>query len=176
VECQYTQEYIANVLWNQDIAKVSSITLIPYLTNDKIYSIAYVNIDQWCETEVAYNFINRLKDASKEVRIVHRDEDWWLVQLNTHNNGDIYVGDYTLSFMTNYFVRNIPVENEYKDEECKELICNKCINNDYYYYSADKAMSHLWVINKDGTTFIRQDVRKQFNNFDTELTNIMLYR
>jgi hypothetical protein len=89
VESQYSQEYIANVFWRQNIAKVSTITLIPYLNNSKICRIAYINIAQWCDSEAAYNFIQRLKDSSKEARIVHNDDEWWPVQINTHNNGEI---------------------------------------------------------------------------------------
>lgn len=106
VESQYTQEYIANVFWRQHIARVSSITLMPYLKNGEIYSFAYIAIDEWCDSEAAYNFIQRLKDSSREVRIVHQDDDWWTVQINTHNNGEICVGSFTLAFPSSYYVRD----------------------------------------------------------------------
>jgi len=112
VESQYTQEYIANVFWRQHIARVSSITLMPYLKNDEIYNLAYINIDQWCDSEAAYNFIQRLKDSSREVRIVHQDDDWWPVQINTHNNGAICVGAYTLAFPSSYFERDEQAEQD----------------------------------------------------------------
>ena len=37
VESQHTAEYIANVFWNQNIAQVNSITLIPYLKETEIH-------------------------------------------------------------------------------------------------------------------------------------------
>ena len=119
VESQYTQEYIANVFWRQHIAKVGSITLIPYLKNGQIYSIAYIAIDEWCDSEAAYNFIQRLKDSSREVRIVHQDDDWWTVEINTHNNGEIYVGAYTMAFMSDYFVKDL--EDDDMTVPCSEV-------------------------------------------------------
>jgi hypothetical protein len=102
VESQYTQEYIANVFWNQRIARVRSITLIPYLKNDIVCSIAYITIEQWGDSEASYNFIQRLKDDTKEARIIHRDEEWWLVKPNTHNDGEIMAGEYTVEFDIEY--------------------------------------------------------------------------
>jgi hypothetical protein len=107
VESQYTQEYIANVFWRQHIAKVSSITLIPYLKNGSIYNIAYITIDEWCDRESAYNLIQRLNDPSKEARIIHYEDKWWPVEINTHNNGDIYLGAYTVSFASDYFMKEV---------------------------------------------------------------------
>jgi hypothetical protein len=122
VESQYTQKYIANVFWRQHIAKVSSITLIPYLKNGEICSIAYINIDQWCESKVAYNFIQHLKDSSREVRIVHQDDDWWPVQINTHNNGvSGALFAYTLAFPSSYFVRDESEENNDATVPCPEV-------------------------------------------------------
>lgn len=125
VESQYTQEYIANVFYRQNIAKVSNITLIPYIKNTQIYSIAYISISEWCDSESAYNLIKRLNNTSKETRIIHNDDDWWSVHINTHNNGTMNVGDYTLSFNSEYFNRNydadtissIEVNDDYEFED-----------------------------------------------------------
>jgi hypothetical protein len=120
VESQYTQEYIANVFWRQHIAKVSSITLMPYLKNGEICNIAYINIGQWGESEAAYNFIQRLNNPSKETRIVHHDDEWWPVVINTHNIGDIYVGDYTLVFKSDYFIKDDETAPCTEDDEPSE--------------------------------------------------------
>ena len=101
VNCHYTQEYIANVFWRQHIAKVSSITLIPYLKNGKVFNIAYITIGQW--SELSYNFIQRLKNPNKETRFVYNDDNWWPIKINTHNNGNIIVGNYTVEFNEDYF-------------------------------------------------------------------------
>lgn len=146
VESQYTQEYIANVFWRQHIAKVSSITLIPYLKNSEIYSIAYIYIDEWCDSEAAYNFIQRLKDPSKEARLVHYDDVWWPVEINTHNNGDICVGAYTLAFTSDYFVKALEdVETANCTDDDETAPCN-----DIQYfsdltdtYSVEQAEAHV---------------------------------
>lgn len=169
IESQYTQEYIANVFWKQHIAKVSSITLIPYIKNCEIFSIAYINIASWCDSEAAYNFIQRLKNQDRETRIVHDDDNWWLVELNTHNNGDINVGSYTVTFDSSYFVKSEPPtapctddEEEYicDDDEWQEFVENrpiKGLNNDYY--TVDEAIEHLWVLNEQYEQAFDENVR-----------------
>jgi hypothetical protein len=104
VEKEYTSEYIANVFWNQQLARVKNVTLIAYIrtSDNELYYVAYIDIDQWCDTEAAYNFVNRLKEG-KEPRIVHHDEEWWPVALNTHNNGGI-LPPFTASFNSSYFL------------------------------------------------------------------------
>jgi len=103
VELQYSHHYIADVFWHKNIAQVSSVTLIPYLKNGKVFNIAYIKIDEWSDREVAYNFIQRLKNHKNEVRFVYNDDNWWPIKINTHNNGDIVVGNYTIQFDEDYF-------------------------------------------------------------------------
>lgn len=130
IESQYTAEYIANAFWNQRIAKVRNITLIPYLRNREIYSIAYIKVDEWYDSEMAYNFIQRLKNESKEARIVHHEEEWWAVEINTHNDGEMYVGPFTISFQSSYFDKPI-----YPDQE--EVVEEEYNADDWEEYNAD---------------------------------------
>ena len=101
VELQYSHHYIADVFWYNNIAQVSKVTLIPYLKNGKVFNIAYITIGQW--SELSYNFIQRLKNPNKETRFVYNDDNWWPIKINTHNNGDIVVGNYTIEFNEDYF-------------------------------------------------------------------------
>ena len=101
VELQHSHYYIADVFWHKHIAQVSKVTLIPYLKNGKVFNIAYITIGQW--SELSYNFIQRLKNPNKETRFVYNDDNWWPIKINTHNNGDIVVGNYTIEFDDNYF-------------------------------------------------------------------------
>lgn len=109
VESQYTHEYIANVLWYQHIAKVSSVTLIPII-NSKEYNVAYILLDKWCDSEVAYNFIKRLNNPNLETRIVYDEDNWWPVyrcsELSHHFT------DKTITFNTAYFEKDIDKEEE----------------------------------------------------------------
>lgn len=187
VESQYTQEYIANVFWRQHIAKVGSITLIPYLKNGQIYSIAYIAIDEWCDSEAAYNFIQRLKDSSREVRIVHQDDDWWTVEINTHNNGEIYVGAYTMAFMSDYFMRD---EQDEQDEDdatapCTEVDDEEWCEFDPQYpilvrgerYTVAEAKSQLRALKSELATAYRhrvneealEDIETDIASFEAEL-------
>lgn len=103
VEPMYNQHYIAGLFWKQHIAKVKSITLIPYLKNNEILNMAYITIDEWCNNIIAHNFICRLNDEDKEARIVYEGDNWWPIKINTHNNGEMDVGDYTVKFTKDYF-------------------------------------------------------------------------
>ena len=78
IDSQYTHEYIANVFWNQRIAKVSSVTLLPFI-NSKEYNVAYISVDEWCDSEVSYNFIKRLNNTNVETRVIYNDDNWWTV-------------------------------------------------------------------------------------------------
>lgn len=180
VDSQYTQEYIANVFWRQHIAKVSSITLIPYLKNGDIYTIAYIAIDEWCDSEAAYNFIQRLKDPSKEARIVHHDDDWWPVEINTHNNGDIYVGAYTLAFTSDYFVKDVETANCTDYDETVP-----CSDDEYEFdpehpictygctYSVEEAEAHVQYLKDTLARAMRQQVPdERLEELEDELSEL----
>lgn len=186
VESQYTQTYIANVFWRQDIAKVSNITLIPYIKNSEIYNIAYINIAEWCDTEAAFNFIQRLTNPEREARIVYSEDNWWPVEINTHNNGNISVGTYTVVFDLDYFENNkcddstAPCtevdDEEYicDEEEWEEFVEKrpiKGLGNDYYTF--EEAIEHLYLLNEDydsAPSQLRQaEIEKEILHFENEL-------
>ena len=105
VESEYTAEYIANVLWRQNIAQVKSITLIPYLKGRIVLQTAYVEVETWCDSEIAYNFIHRLNNGTKEARLVHNSDDWWKVETNECNLEHLQLYTYTHKFPQSYFDR-----------------------------------------------------------------------
>jgi hypothetical protein len=78
VEHYYSAEYIADVLDRSGIAKVSKIA---FETNDKFKRV-WVDIKTWHDTEAAFNFINRLRNPSREARFVHANDFWWTVEIN----------------------------------------------------------------------------------------------
>ncbi len=121
IDAKYTPEYIGNAFWCQNIAQVSSITLIPYFNNNyEVCNLAYINIYKWCDTEMAHNFVKKLRYDKKEGRIFHNEGDWWSVQINTHNNG-IHVGDYTVSFIPGYFTNSIEDNLTFRDYDVEYL-------------------------------------------------------
>ena len=113
IERQYTAEYIANVFWKQLIAQVGIITLLTYVKNNNVYSTAYITIDEWHDTENAYNFIQRLKNPNLEARIIHSEDNWWPVYINRYTNYRQITGADTTIFNTFYF--NSKSDIYYKD-------------------------------------------------------------
>lgn len=190
IESTYTAEYIANVLWNQHIARVSNITLIPYLKNTEIYNLAYISVDEWCESETAYNFVQRIYSSNKEARLVHQDDDWWPVELNTHNNGNIVVGDYTTSFNKDYFFKKsflnetpMVISNDI-DEEEEFYVANSEMWFDFVsshpirgilndFYTDVEALDHIWSLNNDlnkaENERERKDIEYEIKHFEMEL-------
>jgi hypothetical protein len=97
IKPEYTAMYIANVLNTREIAQVTSITLIPEIKNGEIFNIAYIDIDTYCDTEAAYEFIENIKSGF--FVLYHDFEDKpWVFQKNTHNLGGLFVGTYTTNF------------------------------------------------------------------------------
>ena len=142
---QYNAEYIANVFWKQNIAQVSSITLLPYLQGTKVYQTAYVSIATWCDSEVAYNFIKRLKGILKKARIVHQSDYWWSIKINTHNSGNIFLGPYTTTFPETFFKKleeeKVLIDYSIKNRALIETILASDDKIIQYYTNPDMYMS-----------------------------------
>jgi hypothetical protein len=82
VELNCDADYIMDAFYCQSIATVSRVTSVPFHNKYGTYNRVYVDIHEWHPTEVAYNFIQRLKNENCEARIVHNDDDWWPVEVN----------------------------------------------------------------------------------------------
>lgn len=82
IDVSFDANYIMDTFYCQDIATISSVTIIPCDSESGPINQVYIVIHEWHPTEVAYNFIQRLKDPSREAKIVHTDDDWWAVEIN----------------------------------------------------------------------------------------------
>lgn len=82
IETSFTADHIMDAFYCQDIATISQVTLVPFKAKYGLLNRAYLDIHEWHTTEAAYNFIQRLKDPSREARIVHSDDNWWAVKVN----------------------------------------------------------------------------------------------
>jgi hypothetical protein len=84
-------DYIVDKFSKNNIANIDKIIFKPYKLphikskKHKFYS-AYLRIQNWHDTENAYNFIKRLKNENKETRFVHNMDDWWTVRINKYDN------------------------------------------------------------------------------------------
>jgi hypothetical protein len=157
VDSQYTAEYIANVFWRLNLAKVDTITLIPFLKDGTIFNIAYIYIDYWFDREVAYNFIYNLKYGVKEPRLVHYDDEWWPVQFNTHNAGNLNVGIYTTKFDISYFEKPEPIKNRPIEG----------LQNDYF--TVEEAKEYLFYLNQNNYYDKNNYINKEIQHLENEL-------
>ena len=191
VNTKYTQEYIANVFWSLEIAKVSSVTLIPFLYESYIFNIAYIKIDEWFDSEFVYELIQKFKTGEK-VKIMNNKKynEWWPVEINTHNDGDISVGAYTVTFDSSYFKKKEFEDDdetapctEIDDDEtapCTEVDDEDCFNerpikglgNDYY--SVTEALNLLWDLQQKRKKLydtIKSQRDEQFMNIEDEINH-----
>lgn len=120
VNQQTTAEYIADVLWKQKICKVSSISLVHEIRNDNVSLIAYVEIDRFCETEAAYEFVYNL---TADCSVFCHDKDdlenmdkHWFLKNDPNKYGKSCATRYnTTTFTPEFFTHNIVEPADEKD-------------------------------------------------------------
>lgn len=151
IEPQYTAEYIANVFWRQLIAQVGIITLLTYVKNNHIYSMAYITIDEWHDTENAYNFIQRLKNPNLETRIVHSEDNWWPVYISNYINPREFIGPEKTIFNTFYFKSKREYEDQYEYEEQTKY-------EDHYHYEEQTKYEDQYTISTKSMTNEDSDI------------------
>lgn len=99
LSCDSYHNYVANIFWFQKICKVSEVTLIPYNKYSVVY-VCFIKVSEWFDSECGYNFMKRLKDGLKEVRVIYEDDNWWTVErsdLYTYNE-HCFASCYTVKF------------------------------------------------------------------------------
>jgi hypothetical protein len=154
VKPEYTAKYIANIMLTNEIAKISSITLIPQMSNKDIYNVAYIDIESYCDTEEAYRFINKLKSGSFAFYHDYNktdDDDVWVFDINTHNSGGLCVGTYTTYFNYDETItdhNNDSIESNF-DEELEESLHQRPIQGiGMDRYSVHEALTHLHFLHE----------------------------
>lgn len=83
VEKRVQASYIANAFEKTGIAMIKKVAIEPQKKkrfNKGKYNRVYIEIDEWCDTESAYNFIQKLKNTSIETRFIHKMDKWWIVR------------------------------------------------------------------------------------------------
>ena len=102
VSGDYTAEKIARDLWTHGIAQVSMITRIPYLLNNEVFFVAYVDIAIWADSERAYDIIQHLRQQDKIDVVVNNRN--WTIKPNTHNDGSQMVFGFTTHIPAAFYV------------------------------------------------------------------------
>ena len=72
-------DYMKRVFQHQGIANVSSVEFFEHEIPNAAFGFAIVKIKSWIPGIVSKHFQQRLKDASKETRIVFCDPSYWIV-------------------------------------------------------------------------------------------------
>ena len=173
LENQYNAEYIANYFWKNEIAKVSSVTILPYILDGIISNIAYIEIDNYCESESAAEFIRNITGVVPYM-VAHaepEEENIWILEHNTHNDGVLCVGNFTTMFSQDFFeVKDKNSKKSYEDKvPYKGEI--KGLKNDYY--DLEEAWSHLIYLNDSWDTAVndieRCQIAKAIHHFEIEI-------
>jgi len=180
VKPEYTAKYIANIMLTSEIAKISSITLIPQMTNTNITNVAYIDIDTYCDTEEAYRFINKLK--SGPLAFYHDNnkshDDVWVFDINTHNSGGLCVGPYTTNIYYDENETNTDHNNDSTvsncDEELEDLERQRPIQGiGFDRYSVDEALVHLHFLHEKFNAcqceFKQEQIQEEIIHINNEL-------
>jgi hypothetical protein len=125
LEVSVNGQQLIDAFYINEIATVSKVTIVPFLKNLTIYNKAYVDILEWHDTEVSYNFIQRLRNPSREARLVYSDDDWFAMYINDelddhqcqHLDATTTI-NYLASNMNNYTI--IPTF-QFNFTECDEI-------------------------------------------------------
>lgn len=134
----YTAEYIANILWRENIAQVGFIIMVPrssiaawdseddHVEESRYYS-AYVNIKQWCDSEAAYYFISQIKGINQTIKFNHAKDDYWYVyDYETDLNEMVaHYSDFITTFDDSFY-GNQNIDEEYEAEPfCYDILNNR---------------------------------------------------
>lgn len=170
----YTAEHIAYILLTREIAYVSSITLIPQIYNGEIFNIAYIDILSYCDTEAAYQFIDHIKSGFSIFYHDNNDNNnIWVFQVNTHNSGELSVGDFTTYFMQKRDITN-DNDNDIHTETHTHTETHKPILGIYDdHYSPPEALHYLSLFTDHwhsvNTAVERRLIEDVIQHFDNEL-------
>ena len=121
---QYDEYRIAIYFWSKKIAKVTSVTIIPYVDCGVKLGIAYIDLTL-LKTEAGKDFAKKLWLSSSQMnamsgggfrhKISEDEDDDWLIQQNTHNTGKLCVGNFTTDFDDQFYGESDECEVE---EQC----------------------------------------------------------
>jgi len=119
VELYVDANYIMNLFYVSDIATIRCVTIYQ---DSSAYKRAFVEIYEWHDSEVAYNFIKRLKNPNVETKLIHSDDDWWVVKIN-HKSEEFYFDPKFTIY--NYLIDDFIVNKQEDEFNHKHVIMNE---------------------------------------------------
>ena len=60
--------------------KTKAICVFPEFNGKTQFYRAYIEVSEWCDREMAYNMIKRIKNPRLEARLVYNDDNWWALE------------------------------------------------------------------------------------------------
>ena len=89
VEDQFTPECIVNLFYNEGIADISRITLLPEdkfnietMDPNKKYNKAYIEVVRWHDTVRAYNILACLNNIAYKPILFYDEDNCWEIKIN----------------------------------------------------------------------------------------------
>jgi hypothetical protein len=140
IDPNYSTDYIIEVLYIQNIAKVSRIITVPYTSqyDGKMYMNAYIDVHEWNNNEYSQEFIKMLESPlpyGKEVYLYHYNNLGWPVRLITNTDIVFNLG-YTKTIATYYSLEHYDNKNVDWDNDSEtmalvraEFISKQCADN-----------------------------------------------
>jgi hypothetical protein len=119
VELYVDANFIMDLFYTSNIATVNRITLVQ---DSSPYKKAYVEIYEWHDTEIAYNFIMRLRDSNVETKLIYSDDDWWTVKINKKREEFYYDPNFTTE---NFLIDRCQEENDDSEVVYEDLKSNQ---------------------------------------------------
>jgi hypothetical protein len=91
---------IATTLYENGIAEVSSITLVPVLDlsreANKEFKLAYITIEKWLENSEPVKYA---LDHKEGYYLDMHNQDMWLIKVNVYNDGNVDYAGQTTKFL-----------------------------------------------------------------------------
>jgi hypothetical protein len=111
---------IALIFENLGLFKTKKICVFPEFSGKSRFYRAYVEVEEWCDREMAYNLIKRIKNPRQEARVVYDDDDWWAVEETETEDLKYTQSQAFEQWTTNYYeevVRQAQSQEEFHSDE-----------------------------------------------------------
>lgn len=89
-ETAFAHEFIADVFYEHNIAKLKSVTL----KQVEGHYYAHIALLCWSDTEIAHCFIKSLRDFTAETRLWYSDDQYWVVKNNPDESTIVFDDDF----------------------------------------------------------------------------------
>lgn len=130
VDASYPAHDLIDAFYLSGIATVSEVDYEPYIEEDCLYNRAYIQVHEWHDTEVAYDFIKSLRNYDNETVyrndrvsfIVEINEEPWMVPLSNCYRTIIPLIHNSSGTIETSVCQEDEDQEDYEDEDQQDLI------------------------------------------------------